>query len=207
MARTMVLLLHSLLIILNKIWWNLEFWASHLSKNCRRNSIGTRENLQGLCSPLQPWKWHCNPDQNLLHAHLLQLKESDCYCKDPDKTGLVFADCQVLKGGNLDKTYYIALIHECSVKEAMAGIEVLACFDPSVSKEAATIALLTPWDLIRTLVKLENIDLEYIAPYFPDNTCYAHISMITLPSSLLGPSYWTILLDLWENISWLKSTL
>ena len=84
-------------------------------------------------------------------------KYSDCYCKDPEKTGTVFADCQVLKGGNLDKTYYISLTHECTVKKAMAGIGVLARFDPSVSKEAWTIALLALWDLIRMLAKLENM--------------------------------------------------
>ena len=60
-------------------------------------------------------------------------QEVDCYCRNTEKTGAVFADCQVLKGGNQDKAFYIALTHETSLKKQKAGMTVLLRFDPSTS--------------------------------------------------------------------------
>ena len=106
-----------------------------------------------------------------------------CYCRDTEKTGAVFADCQVLKGGNQDKTHYIALTHETLVRESKTGMTVLLRFDPSTSKEAIIIQCLALWELIRTLAKLENIDLEHIAPYFPNVVHSIHITLFILPCS------------------------
>ena len=123
-----------------------------------------RPELRKIC---KDYALPSNSDDNTaIHARVYSTltfhkkKYSDCYCKDPDKTGAVFADCQVLRGGNMDKTYYIALTHDSTVRNLMAGIGVLARFDPSVSKEASTLALLALWDLIRMLAKLENIVLH-----------------------------------------------
>ena len=58
---------------------------------------------------------------------------------------------------------------------------VLLRFDPSTSKEAMIISCLTLWELIRTLAKLENIDLEHITPYYPDIVRSAHVTLFVLP--------------------------
>ena len=148
-------------------------------------------------------------------------QEVDCYCRDTEKTGAVFADCQVLKGGNHDKTYYIALTHETLIREHKAGMTVLRRFDPSTSKEAMTILCLTLWELIQTLAKLENIDLEHITPYYPNIVRSAHVTLCILPCNMNketlvdiptqfsppGQNYWTLPLDISENSTQLNYTL
>ena len=109
------------------------------------------------------------------------IKTVDCYCQELELTGAIFADCQVLRGGNLDKTYYIALAHETLTYTGYRGITVMARFDPRTSREAMNIALLILWDIIRLLAKLEGIDLEHISPIFPLRIRSSHVSMFTLP--------------------------
>ena len=43
------------------------------------------------------------------------------------------------------------------------------------------ISCLTLWELIRTLAKLENIDLEHITPYYPEIVRSAHVTLFVLP--------------------------